>query len=323
MSNIFKDEIVPFIKEKYDGVIKENDKDIIAPYIADIYVPEYNFVIVYEDLLYNSIGCHDTIKELNAYSDAQLRRDLKKKNKNILHTCRSKDINLFIIWENELANDKIKDIWKSMILNKLDRSEHKYYARACEIKELDPTTARLFFEENHIQGNTPSVVKLGLYKDGELISALSMGKPRYNKAFGWEIIRFCSKKYCNNVGAGNKLFKYFIDKYSNGENVITYANSRWSTQGAFYQELGFEPKDDSQENYFYFKEDEKHLYPRVRMQKHKLCNVLPKFDPEMTEMENVMFLNRIPLEEEGKSKSLYRQIYDSGNICLHYIQKSE
>ena len=83
MSNIFKDEIVPFIKEKYDGEIKENDKDIIAPYVADIYVPEYNFVIVYEDLLYNSIGCHDTIKELNAYSDAQLRRDLKKKNKNI------------------------------------------------------------------------------------------------------------------------------------------------------------------------------------------------------------------------------------------------
>lgn len=321
-TNIFVEEIVPFVKEKYKKEIRENDKDIISPYVADLYFPEDKLVVVYKDLLYNSIGVHDTIDELNAFRNALLKMDLRKKDKNILKTCREKELNLFIIFENELINPITRDIWKSMIHNKLNLNTEKYYARDCIIKEVDSSIAKPFFINNHIQGNVQSTVKLGLFhkKTNELLSILSMGRPRYNKNFGWEIIRFASKKYTNVVGAGNKLFKHFLEKYAKNENILTYANTRWSTNGAFYQKLGFTVKEDAQENYFYFKEDEKELKPRIAYQKHKLSKVLEKFDENLTEHENVLGYNLIPIEgEEGKFKSAHRQIYDSGNLVLHYI----
>ena len=47
---------------------------------------------------------------------------------------------------------------------------------------------------------------------------------------------------------------------------------------------------------------------------------MEKFDPNLTEHENVLALNVVPIEgEENKFKSVYRQIYDAGNLVLHYM----
>ena len=55
------------------------------------------------------------------------------------------------------------------------------------------------------EDNAIASVKLGLFYNDELVSVMTFRKPRFNKKFEYEIIRFCSS--ANIVGA-SKLFQF-------------------------------------------------------------------------------------------------------------------
>mgnify|MGYP007037140579 CR=1 FL=1 len=64
---------------------------------------------------------------------------------------------------------------------------------------------------------------------------MTFGKPRYNKNYEYELIRYCSSK--NIVGGAEKLFNYFIKTY-NPKSIISYCD--WSKfNGDVYLKLGF------------------------------------------------------------------------------------
>ena len=65
---------------------------------------------------------------------------------------------------------------------------------------------------------------------------MTFGKPRYNKNYEYELIRYCSSH--NVIGGAEKLFSYFIKKYS-PNNVISYCdNSKFD--GRVYEKLKFD-----------------------------------------------------------------------------------
>ncbi|MBR6113476.1 MAG: hypothetical protein IKP79_03085, partial [Bacilli bacterium] len=75
----------------------------------------------------------------------------------------------------------------------------------------------------------------GLFYKDELVSIMTFGKPRYNKKYQWELLRYCSSYAVS--GGSNKLFKYFIDNYD-PKSIISYCdNSLFS--GTVYKKLGF------------------------------------------------------------------------------------
>lgn len=112
------------------------------------------------------------------------------------------------------------------------------YARKCSIKEVSLEKTRDYLNKYHLQNYTKDTIRLGLYYNDELVSIMTFSKPRYNKKFDYELVRFCSHK--NIIGGPEKLFKYFIKKY-NPNSIISYCDySKFS--GDTYLKLNFKFK---------------------------------------------------------------------------------
>lgn len=269
-----------------------NSRSIITPYELDIFLPDYNLAIEYDGLFFHSRGLHK--HRMFNTPDYDKKYHLKK-----TEMCEALGIQLFHIFESDDL-----DIWFSMINNKLGLNK-KIYARKCIIKELNYNEVSDFLNENHLQKSTVSKINLGLFYNNELAEVMTFGKPRFNKNYEYELIRLCTLKYCSVIGGASKLFKYFLDNYD-PKSIISYANRRFS-KGSIYKTLGFEFVENTEPNYFYFKDLK--LLARHQFQKHKLKEKLEIFDPSLSESANMM-LNG------------YRIIHDCGNMKFQWIQGS-
>jgi len=286
-------EVLTFIKSIYSGKIITNSRKIITPLELDIYIPEYNLAIEFNGLYYHSYGLNN-ITDKQADLKYQSTRHLNKTN-----LCEDKNINLLHIFENEWLDNNKREIWKSIIKNKLKINNNKIYARKTIIKEVSILDARIFLEENHIQGaGAIGPIRYGLYLNDTLVSIMTFGKPRFNKTIPFELIRLCSKINYTVVGGASRLFKYFR-KYHPGE-IISYANRRFAFKHKnIYKTLGLEEEEVTVPNMFYFKGTSE-LYSRHKFQKHKLIN-FEHYSKDKSALE-IMINNG------------YRRIYDSGNL---------
>ena len=209
------------------------------------------------------------------------------------------------IFENEW---KLKtDIVKSIILSKLNINQTKIYARKTIIKEIDNKSYKLFLEENNIQGYINSKIKLGMFLDNKLISVLGLGKSRFKKN-ETEIIRYCSLLNYQITGGLAKFLTHIKNNYQ-FENIISYIDLRYFDGGS-YLNNGFKLESITKPNYYYFKNGYNLpiLYNHIQFQKHKLKNKLNKFDPNLTEYENML-------------NNGYLRIFDAGNYKLKLISK--
>ncbi len=284
-----------------------NDRKVLNGKEIDIFLPDYKLGIEYNGLMFHSQG-------VSKYSMLNTPDYNKNYHLEKLENCIDKGITLYTIFEGENL-----DLWLSMINNKL-KLNTKVYARDCFVKELSNKEVKDFLNDNHIQGFVNSRIVLGLFinqnkensynftkvKNKEnpiLVSVMTFSKPRFNKKYDYELIRFCSLKGYSIIGGASKLFKFFLRNYE-AKKIISYANRRFS-QGNIYEVLGFKKIGVSTPNYFYFKEDDFTLYSRVKFQKHKLSKILPNYNKNLTESEN-MFNNG------------YRRIFDCGNLIYEF-----
>jgi hypothetical protein len=257
-------EVLDLIKCNYDGEILTNIKNLISGEL-DIYLPELNLAFEFNGLYWHSDLYKDRLFHLNKTKQ-----------------CRDSNISLIHIWEDDW--DYKKNIVKSIILNKLGKSE-KIWARKCEIKEIsDNKIVRDFLEKNHIQGFVGSKIKIGLFYEGELVSIMTFGNLRRSlgqksKEGSYELLRFCNKLNTTVIGGASRLFKYFIDNYDVKE-VISYSdNSRGG--GDMYKKLGFQFESETEPNYYWIVDGvRKH---RFNFRKDKL--VKNGSDPNKTEVE--------------------------------------
>ena len=282
-------ELLDFIKSIYSGEIRHRDRTLIKPKELDIYIPDRNLAIEYNGVYWHSSG---SIEEDVLFSN---------KHKNKTNMCLDVGVNLFHISEFDWQNVQKKEIIKSMIRHKLRVSE-TLYARNTTISEVSSSEAYNFLEENHLQGNVNAKIRLGLYHDNVLVALMTFGKPRFNKNFEWELLRFCNVRCVGVVGGASKLLKHFR-KLESG-SIISYANRDHSI-GSLYHNIGFELVGESSNNYVWSKEGKQ--YSRYETQKHKLKNLLGDgFDENMTEAEN-MYRNG------------YRRMFDSGNLIYSIL----
>jgi len=266
----------------------QSDRTILNGKELDIYIPSHIIAMEFDGIYWHSEGMgKNRSYHLNKTKD-----------------CFDNNIQLLHIFENEWNNHIKKEIWKSVILNKLGICSQKIFARKCTINEVDNKTAKQFLLNNHLQGHTPSSINIGLYYENELVSLMTFGKSRYNKSYQYELIRFCNRLNTVVVGGASKLFTYFIRNYK-PESLISYADMRYSN-GTLYEKLGFTKLKNSQPNYFYFhKSDTNNLMSRVQFQKHKLKDKLETFDIELTEYQNML-------------NNGYDRIWDCGNCVYKY-----
>jgi hypothetical protein len=248
----------------------------------DCFIPKYNLGIEYCGEYWHS----EEIKGKKYHQEKTL-------------WAQKQNIKILTIFENEWINKK--EIIKSIIKNNLGLTENKIMARKCIVKEIFNYEANQFVDKNHIQGKCNSSVNIGLFYKDELKQIISFSKSRFNKKFQWEITRISTELGCNVTGGVSKLFSYFKENYK-PQSIISYCDLRFSN-GDIYKKLGFEFLHISMPNYWYKKKDDNTFFSRQKFQKHKLEKILPFFDVNLSEKENMKNNN-------------YICVYDAGNFSF-------
>lgn len=250
-------------------VVIPNTRSVINPQELDLYVPTRNLAIEYNGLFFHG----------------ELSGKIPNYHLNKTNECKKKGIQLIHIRDDEWFYKP--DIVKSRIASKLGIYTRKIYGRNTTIGIVDNLTLELFLEQNHIQGWCSSSVNLGLYCGNELVSVMTFGKSRFNSNYQYELLRFCTLLHVTVVGGASKLFNFFTRKYT-PNSVISYCNLSWNT-GNVYESIGFEYINDSPPAPVYFKRNSSvRTINRIQLQKHKLINILPDYDPNKTSWENLI-----------------------------------
>jgi hypothetical protein len=230
--------------------VERRKRNLIQNREIDIYLPDKKLAIEFNGLYWHS----------ELFKNKWYHLDKTKR-------CSELDIKLIHVFEDDWIYRK--EIIKSIILNKMNLIEDKIWARKCYIKEIGIKECKKFLIENHIQGYSNCKYKLGLFKDGELVSVMTLGTRKTNSKSEFELIRFCNKININVVGAASKLLNYFIKEYKWSGKIVSYADISIFS-GNLYEKLGFQNIHLSKPNYYWVIGDKR--YHRFKYNKKKLVN---------------------------------------------------
>jgi hypothetical protein len=266
----FQKEVRDFIRSiiSNEEILEQNIRNIIHPKELDIYIPDKKIAIECNGLCWHSevLGNKNKVYHLN-----------KTK------WCMSKGIFLIHIFESEWIQKK--EIVKSILLNLLNSTPDRIYARVCKLREISSEESKIFLNNNHIQENDISSYKLGLFFEETLVSVMTFCKSRFDSKIQYEMSRFCNKINTNVIGGASKLFSHFINTLK-PTSVVSYSDRRYFN-GNLYKTLNFNFAYNTPPNYYYILDNYKTLQHRMNWQKHKLKTKLPNFDETLSEWENM------------------------------------
>ena len=242
-------EVSDFIKS-LGHEVTHYDRDFLGTYGADIVVEDSKVIVEYDGVYWHSELFHD-----NGY---HLRKKLlaEEKGYRLIHIFSDE-----WVYKQDIVKSRLRYMFGMASVNKV-------YARDCEVRLVDPETARTFLDRNHIQGSVNSPDRYGLYDGSRLVALMTFGKSRFESNVV-ELLRFCPDRDVNVVGGAGKLFSAFMKDHPDVDHIVSYADARWSTGHAFYEKLGFEFTAMSAPGYFIVDGDIRKN--RMQYQRHKIA----------------------------------------------------
>ena len=283
----FEKEIVYFLQSLGVTNIITNTRKLISKEI-DIYLPDYNLAIEYNGIYWH----HDQIPHISRTYHYDKFKE-----------CEEKGIELFSIFSDSWS--KCKDIWKSKIQNKIQKSPQRVYARQTKIIALTASDTKEFLNKHHVQGYCASQICHGLMHNNELVAIMTfsqsrtgIGKPA--AASEYELVRYATS--CSVVGGASKLLKHFI-KLHNPTKIRSYSDNRYST-GNMYKKLGFDLEKENKCGYWYYNPLTKKSSHRFNFTKSKL--VKAGHDPDKTERQIMHELGFLRIYDCGTRTWVFR-----------------
>ena len=145
------------------------------------------------------------------------------------------------------------------------KEKQPLYARKCNIRQLSPREAYNFLTAHHLQGYVKDSVRLGLYYNNNIVAVMTFGKPRFNKNYEYELLRYCSPIY-KIIGGAEKLFANFLKTY-NPASIVSYCDlSKFS--GQVYKKLGFSlVRNNAPSKHWYNLKAKRHITDNLLRQK--------------------------------------------------------
>jgi len=271
-----------YVKSVYSGDVIQSNRSVLNGKELDIYLPEYKIAIEYNGLYFHQYRPNESKESLIKGKSYHL-------NKTIL--CEKQGIQLLQFYSDEWLYKQ--DIIKSVISSKLNLNK-KIYARKCEKIFVDVYQKNQFLNQNHIQGEDKSKIKIGLEYEDELVCVMTFCKSRFNKKYEWELSRFSNKIGISVVGGFSRLLRWFKTEYEG--NIVSYADRRYSNGNVYYKN-GFNNIRVNSPSYYYVDKNYNKRYNRMMFQK-KLIGAY-----NCTEYEKARELG-------------YNKIFDCGTICF-------
>lgn len=191
-------------------------------------------------------------------------------------------------------------IVKQILLNR-----DKVYARKCEVREVQQSDIDEYLTKYHLQGTCRGQsVCIALYYKGDIVSLMTFGKPRYNKNYEYELLRYCASMSV--TGGSRKLFNCFIKKH-NPESIISYCDKS-KFAGNVYKSLGFKLKStNSPSRHWYNPELKKHITDNFLRQRG--------FDQLFNESYGKGTDNNDLMVEHG-----FLSVYDCGQATFEWVK---
>ena len=252
---------------------KIHDREQLRPLEIDVYVPNKMFGIEYNGLHWHAVDESKHLKKQEAAEKA--------------------GIDLVQLFDYEW--DECTKV-KSMLASRLGKSDSVLFARNCKIQQLSTKQCAQFMNENHLHSSAPCSIAYGLIYNGEVVSGASFSKPRFNKKYDSELVRFCNKLNHNIIGGFSRLLAAY--KKDHCGSIITYCHRRLF-KGSMYEKVGFDHIGTTSPGYFWIDSGGRRLQ-RYSTQKHKLSDLLgDQYDPDKSESFN--------MERAG-----YRKVWDCG-----------
>ena len=283
-------EIIKMLKD--NGLDCGKNRSILNGKELDIYIPSKNVAIEYNGNKWHS--------EFFGHKDRHYHIDK-------LNGCNKKGISLIQIFEDEYELNKELVIDKIKHILHIDNNKESIFARKCSVKVIDKYIAEDFLNRNHIQGFASASLYLGLYYNTILVAVMSFIEEDSQM---WNLNRFASNIKYNCVGAGGKLFKYFIKNYQFKE-IKSFADRRWTINqnSNLYTKLGFSFVGFTKPVYTYYNQKVNHYkrFHRFGFRKQALTKRY-NLPLEMTELEMIKELG-------------YDRIWDCG--LIKYVYKKE
>ena len=211
----------------------QNNRTLIYPLELDFYIPQHNLAIEFDGLYW--------------HSEARGKKQYYHLNKT--KACNNKNINLIHIFEDEWLTKS--NIVKSIILSKLNIFDKTISSNDCVFNNVSCEEATIFLNDNHIQGKSYSNNNIGLYYKDELVSMISLGKPKHSSYYNCEILRFCNKLNNNVINSLSKLINHISDK-----KIIFYVDKRYSTEQDYFSS-GFKKIGESKPKCYQVKDFER------------------------------------------------------------------
>jgi len=205
-------------------------------------------------------------------------------------------IDVLYVWEHDWRDKQA--IIKNIIASRLGKVEKRVTARECSVVRPNSSTAREFYDSNHLQGFAAASKHYGLEYCGELIMMASFGSSRFEEDTD-ELIRLCSRAGCTIVGGSRRLLVHYL-RGSTSRKLVSYCDKA-TFSGGTYERLGFSRVRETAVGYQYVSKDYRQVHSRQKFMKRRLKKLLPIYDGAKTELEN-MLMNG------------YDRIWNCGNI---------
>lgn len=254
-----------------------NNREFIKPLEIDVLSHDYKLCVEYNGLMWHSSG--NARKFPTEYD----------KNYHLIKTERveEKGYQLFHIFENEWEDKIKKEIWYSILKNKMNLNTVINTDESI-IKITQKDVIKDFILKNSLDSYIDSEINLGLYLGEELYAVICFNKNENNE---FKITNTSTKINYNINTLLNKIIAHFYNTYK--PSIITYRANR-----RYYNEyLDFKVDSFNKPEYFYFKSN---------------CHKLYNADESMS---IISINNNNELSEtQNMYNNGYRKIYDAGYI---------
>lgn len=277
--NTFKSEheIFQFVSDVYFDEIKHPDRTQIRPQELDIYIPDLKLAIEYDGFLSHTYGTGITSgwKRINNLDKENMYYHLNKTLK-----CKEKGIELLHVFSHEWTLKYKREIWKSIIKNKLGFI-NEMLSDDYDVRKISEEDSKSFMKLNHLSEYLIDSISYGLYIKDELINLISI-KPSY--WYDWEI-RYCNKIDIKLVNGFDILINHLKELHKG--TFVVYDDIRFSNED-FYIKKGFIKIEETKPKYHWWKFRSEDIEYNFKFEEFK--NTLEIYDKSLSEREN-MFNN--------------------------------
>lgn len=197
----------------------------------------------------------------------------------------------------------IEDDWKyhrniieNILKSKLGKCT-RIHAHKCQIIDVSPSDARLFYGIHHLKGFWPAKYHIGLEYDGQIVLVMSFSQ---HHEYDYELIRMASMAGVTVVGGMSKILGCFRKQHPG--KIVSYID-RDISNGKSYYAVGFKLESIIEPSYWYVETKNLMRVNQESLQKHKLTQ-FANYTPDKTE------------EEIIRGSNMYFRIHNSGNLKM-------